>query len=134
MDTGLSHYLKKYKFTEFRGIDAGKGFEHYILLELMAYKLLNDLDYTIQFWRTQNGTHEVDFILQDGKFALECKMSNLIERRDLKGLILFGEEYGAKLNVVSLEPRKRFMRIDSQEITIWPIEDFLNDLWSGKFF
>lgn len=133
MDTGLAHYLKKYKFTDFKGSEAGKAFEHYVFLELMAHKLLNDLEHSINFWRTQDGIYEVDFILQNGQMAIECKMSTPITRRDLKGLLLFGKEHGAKLHVVTLEPRKRIMREDSQEIIIWPIEDFLNALWSGSF-
>ncbi len=132
MDTGLSHFLKKYTFNDFRGTDAGKAFEHYLFLELIAYKLLNDLDHNLHFWRTKDGLHEVDFVLQDGQIAIECKISTPIEKRDLKGLLAFGEQHQAKLHVVSLEPRKRVMRVDGQEITIWPIEDFLNDLWAGK--
>jgi predicted AAA+ superfamily ATPase len=134
MDTGLSHHLKKYNFTEFRGSDAGKAFEHYILLELMAHKLLNDLDYNICFWRTQDGIHEVDFVLQDGQIAIECKISTPMNRKDLKGLLFFGMEHKAKLHAVTLEPRKRLMRVDSQEVTIWPIEEFLSSLWGGDFF
>lgn len=132
MDTGLSHFLKKYKFTEFKGIDAGRALEHYLFLELMAYKLLNDLEYSLHFWRTRDGVHEVDFVLEEGKIAIECKISSPIERRDCKGLLLFGEHYKAKLHIVSLEPRKRLMNIDGQEVTIWPIEEFLNNLWAGS--
>lgn len=133
MDTGLAHHLKKYDFVDFKGADAGKSFEHYILLELMAHKFLNDLDDPIHFWRTQDGSHEVDFVLQEGQVAIECKISTPIERRDLKGLLLFGKEYGAKLHVVTLESRKRLMKVDSQEITIWPAEEFLHNLWGGNF-
>ncbi|WP_032114149.1 ATP-binding protein [Candidatus Paracaedibacter symbiosus] len=133
MDTGLSHYLKRYNFVDFKGSEAGKAFEHYIFLELIAHKMLNDLDHSLNFWRTKDGVHEVDFVLQEGQVAIECKISSPIERRDLKGLVLFGHEYGAKLHVVSLEPRKRIMRVEEQEIIIWPVEEFLTNLWAGKF-
>lgn len=46
----------------------------------MAHKLLNGLHHTMNFWRTQNGVYEVDFILHNGMIALECKISTLIER------------------------------------------------------
>lgn len=133
LDTGLAHYLKKYTFTGFKGSEAGKAFEHYIFLELMAHKLLNDLNHTINFWRTQDGRDEVDFVLENGKIAIESKISTPITKADLKGLLVFGNEHNAMLHVVSLEPRKRLMKVDSQEILIWPIEDFLNALWSGEF-
>lgn len=130
-DTGLANCLKQYSFSSFKGSDAGKAFEHYVFLELTAHKLLNDLNHTINFWRTQNGRFGVDFVLQNGEIAIECKISTPITQRDLKGLLLFGKEYNAQLHVVTLEPRKRLMKIGSQEILIWPIEDFLNALWSG---
>jgi predicted AAA+ superfamily ATPase len=132
MDTGISHFLKKYTFAGFKGMEAGKAFEHYLFLELNAHKDLNDLDHSIHFWRTKDGIHEVDFVLQDGQIGIECKISTPIEKRDLKSLILFGELYNSKLHVVSLESRKRLMKIEGQEITIWPIEDFLNELWAGR--
>src|SRR3989338_397835 len=132
MDTGLANHLKKYNFMEFKGVEAGKAFEHYIFLELIAHKYLNDLDHSINFWRTHEGTHEVDFVLQNGQIAIECKISTPIERRDLKGLLTFGNEYKAKLHLVTLEQRKRLMRLDSQEVIVWPVEDFLNSLWAGE--
>ena len=98
----------------------------------MAHKLLNDLDHNINFWRTKDGLHEVDFVLHDGQVAIECKISTPIEKRDLKGILSFGEHYKAKLHIVSLEPRKRIMTVDGQEITIWPIEEFLTNLWMNK--
>lgn len=134
MDTGLANYLKGYQFTGFRGTEAGKAFEHYVFLELMAHKFLNDLRHKIYFWRTQDGRHEVDFILGEADIAIECKISRVIEKRDLKGLLSFGEETKAQLNVVSLEPKKRLMTIDNQQVHIWPIQDFLETVWAGDFY
>ena len=131
MDTGLSHHLKKYKFTEFKGAEAGRAFEHYIFLELMAYKLLNDLDDSLCYWRTKEGI-EVDFILGDGKVAIECKISTPIKKNNLQGLIAFGEEHQAQLHMVCLESYKRLVNFDGKEITIWPAEEFLKALWAGQ--
>lgn len=129
MDTGISHYLKKYKFTEFKGADSGKAFEHYVLLELMAHRALNDLRHNIQFWRTTKGD-EVDFILDDGAIAIECKIATAIEGRDFKGLLKFGKDFpDAKLYLVCLELTKRTITVGEQKITIWPIQDFLESLW-----
>tara|TARA_Y100000588_G_C13673251_1_gene677146 strand:+ start:328 stop:531 length:204 start_codon:yes stop_codon:yes gene_type:complete len=66
--------------------------------------------------------------------AVEAKMSNNISRHDLKGLLLFGKAYPFSLNVVSLEIRKRVMTIDEAQITIWPIKEFLEELWAGKLW
>ena len=97
----------------------------------MAYKLLMEKRDTINYWRTKEG-YEVDFIVQDQAF--EVKISSPIEKRHLKGLLLFGESYGVKLNVISLESRKRIMKIDNQEITIWPVQEFLDELWSSNIW
>ena len=126
-DTGLATYLKRYTFKEMRGADAGASFEHYVFLELMAYKLLTAKRDHIFYWRTKN-THEVDFIIQD--MAFEVKISTPIEKRDLKNLLVFAEENSASLHVISLEPRKRIMTCDNKEITVWPIQEFLEALWS----
>jgi predicted AAA+ superfamily ATPase len=130
-DTGIANYLKRYQYREMRGIEAGKAFEHYIFLELTAYHLMKEKREKIYYWRTKEGT-EVDFVLNNGEIAIETTISTPIERRDLKGLLLFDKEYKAKLHVVTLEPRKRLMQVDGQEVTIWPVEEFLNSLWAGN--
>lgn len=131
-DTGLSHHLKKYRFTEFKGIEAGCAFEHYLFLELMAHKLLNDLDHSINYWRTKDGI-EVDFILDNGNYAIECKISNSIEKKDLKGLLAFAQEKpNTQLHLVCTEKRKRLTNVDGISVMIWPIEDFLEALWTNK--
>lgn len=134
MDTGLANHLKRYQFTGFRGAEAGKAFEHYVFLELMAHKLLRELRHKIYYWRTQDGRYEIDFILGEADIAIECKISQIIEKRDLKGLLSFGQETKAQLNVVCLEPKKRLMSIDNQKVHIWPIQDFLESLWLGDFY
>ena len=131
MDTGVSNHLKRYRFTEWRGPDAGKAFEQYVFLELMAYKLYKDHPTKIEYWRTSTGD-EVDFVLDDGKIAIETKISAPIQQKDLRGLLIFGQEYGGSLHVVSLEPRKRLMQVADQQITIWPVQEFLEHLWAGK--
>ena len=56
----VANYLKRYKYQEMRGTEAGKAFEHYFFLELMAYKNLNEKRDNIYYWRTKEG-YEVDF-------------------------------------------------------------------------
>lgn len=130
-DTGIANYLKRYEYKEMKGEEAGKSFEHYIFLELMAYKLLMEKRDLIHYWRTKEG-YEVDFVIQDQAF--EVKISTPIEKKHLKGLLLFGEYYKAKLNVISLEQRKRVMKIDDQEVLIWPVQEFLQELWSNNIW
>ncbi len=130
-DTGLANYLRRYQYTEMAGIEAGKAFEHYVFLELMAYKHLCDKRDQIFYWRTKDG-HEVDFIFQDNAF--EVKISSSIEKSHLKGLLEFGRENEFKLHVICFEKKKRIMTAQNKEIHIWPIQEFLDRLWSNDIW
>lgn len=128
-DTGLANYLRRYEYTEMIGSEAGRAFEHYIFLELMAYKHLCEKRDQIFYWRTKEG-YEVDFIVQDNAF--EVKISTSIEKNHLKGLLEFSKDHDFKLNVICFEKKKRIMTIGNKEIHIWPIQDFLEMLWGGE--
>ncbi len=131
MDVGLANHLKRFRFSGFHGVEAGRAFEHYVFLELMAYKLYKDHPTKIEYWRTKNG-EEVDFILNGGDLAIEVKIVTPIQQKDLKNLVVFGTDHKSSLNIVSLEPKKRLMTLDGHSITVWPIEEFLQDLWAGR--
>ncbi len=76
-DTGLVNFLLKRKINSLKGADAGHSFEHYIFLELLAYKELNQKLYDIEYWRTKSGV-EVDFIIDGGNVAIEAKITTII--------------------------------------------------------
>jgi predicted AAA+ superfamily ATPase len=130
-DTGIASYLKNFRFKEMTGTEAGKAFEHYIYLELMAYKLLNQKRDDITYWRTSDGL-EVDFVVQD--LAIEVKISNSLRSSDLKGLKAFGEDFDHQLHVVSFTPMKLNFELGQKKVTIWPVEEFLMNLWAGKLW
>jgi predicted AAA+ superfamily ATPase len=126
-DTGVVNYLKKFRFHEMLGSDAGKAFEHYFFLELMAYKNLADKDDTVTYWRTKEG-YEVDFIIQDNAF--EIKITNNANQQHMTGLLQLSKEHDFKLHLICLETKKRVTMIHGKEITVWPIQEFLSELWS----
>lgn len=132
-DVGVAGYLAKRTVNALKGAEAGKAFEHFILMELIAYKGLSGLDFAINFWRTKSGK-EVDFILGDAEVAIEVKISSSVDLKNIKGLIAFAEEYDTKkLLVVSLDPKKRKIKINSdKEINILPYQEFLNMLWEKE--
>ena len=132
-DTGIVRALKNNTtITAIKGADAGHAIEHYIFLELLAYKELTHADFDIKYWRTKSGL-EVDFILKQGNVALEVKISHPIEKPDINGLIEFSKEHRPERRiVVSQEPRKRIMTVDDITVEIFPVEEFLKDLWAGK--
>lgn len=127
-DVGIAGFLSKRIISEERGILFGKAFEHFILMELLAYRSYAEKDFEIQFWRTKTG-QEVDFILGDGVVALEVKGSNRINGSDIRSLSAFQEEFRPrKALVVCNEPKPR--KADNIEVLPWKL--FLAYLWEGK--
>jgi predicted AAA+ superfamily ATPase len=97
-------------------------------MEIAAYNSYNELDYPINFWRTKSGL-EVDFVLGGGEVAIEVKGAARVEKRDLRPLTAFIEEYSPrKAMVVCNESEERV----HEQIRIMPYQNFLRDLWTGK--
>lgn len=132
-DVGIINRLTKRTISSLKGRESGDAFEHYILMELIAYRGLNDFDYDIKYWRTNSGL-EVDFILGDAEVAIEIKISERIKKSDIKGLIAFQKDYKPKKAiVVNTSPRKRQITVDNNhEIDVIPWRIFLEELWNGK--
>ncbi|MCC8376964.1 MAG: AAA family ATPase [Rickettsia endosymbiont of Graphium doson] len=133
-DTSIPLYLLQKEINILKGADAGHALEHYIFLELKAYQELNKKRYDISYWRTKSGM-EVDFIIGKGDAAIEVKISSSVHKKELNSIIEFTKEYNPKHSiVVSLEENKRVIKFDDQKIIIYPVEEFLSDLWNGLLF
>ena len=113
------------------GVEAGRSFEHYIFLEFIAYKNLCEKRDQISYWRTKEG-YEVDFIIQSQVF--EVKLSSSINNSHFKGLLEFSKDHDFQLNIICLERKKRIITIDSKEIIIWPVQEFLETLWDHEIW
>lgn len=134
-DVGVANYLSKQQISALKGIAAGRSFEHYILMELMAYIGLHRKRTNITYWRTKSGL-EVDFILGKADIAIEVKISEQVHQQDLKGLIAFCEEHpNTQAIVVSQDIRPRILKVNENlNISIMPWSAFLNKLWSNEIF
>ncbi|MBN1633235.1 MAG: ATP-binding protein [Ignavibacteria bacterium] len=127
-DVGVAGAISKRIILEDKGEQFGKAFEHFIYMELNAHRNYTELDYEINFWRTNYG-FEVDFILGDGEIAVEVKGKNNIDNKDLKSLNIFKNEYKPKsAYLVCNESRERLVDM----IRIIPYNIFLDKLWSGE--
>jgi len=130
-DTSIPNALMNKSISSLKGADAGHSLEHYIFLELLSYREINRKYYNINYWRTKSGL-EVDFILDRGRIAIEVKISECVDKKDLKGIIAFAKEHSPeRAIVVSLDSKKRHLE---DGIEIYPIQEFLQELWSGKVF
>lgn len=136
-DVGVANRIKKTRLETLNGAEAGKSLEHYIFLELLAYIKLNSLDQRIDYWRTHTGI-EVDFILNCSTLnpiPVEVKISHNLHHTELKGLKTFMKEYNVKKGyLVCMVDRARKHTIEEGEIIIYPVKEFLEDLWDGKIF
>ncbi len=130
-DVGVAGFLAKRHLLALKGREAGHAFEHFILMELVAYKHYSEKKFSINFWRTKTGL-EVDFVLEDGKVAIEVKISDRIGTCDLDGIMAFSKEHKPKKNiVVCMEKRSRKTSTDIP-IDILPWTIFLKILWQGE--
>ncbi|MCC8370895.1 MAG: hypothetical protein LN566_06155 [Rickettsia endosymbiont of Stiretrus anchorago] len=58
-----------------------------------------------------------------------------VHKKELNSIIEFTKEHNPKHSiVVSLEENKRVIKFDDQKIIIYPVEEFLSDLWNGLLF
>lgn len=132
-DVGLASYLSKRKIESLKGAPAGDAFEHFIFMELIAYRSLLERDFEIYYWRTNTGL-ETDFILGQGDVAIEVKISSRVEKSDVKGLAAFAEEHKpSKALVISLDSREREIDLGNNvKARVLPYKNFLEQLWTGK--
>ena len=134
-DVGVANYLARQFPAALQGVVAGKCFEHYILMELLAYIDIARKRIDITYWRTKTGL-EVDFIVGKAEVAIEVKISSQVHQQDLKGLMAFSEEHPkVKAIVVSNDKKPRQLIVNEKlTITIYPWADFLAQLWKGEIF
>lgn len=127
-DVGVAGFLMKRILREERGEEFGRAFEHFILMEILAYRSYRDRDFEIRFWRTKSGL-EVDFVLGRGEVALEIKGGPRVDNKDVRSLAVFTDEFNPpKSFLVCNEKHERL----HGKIRILPWRNFLEMLWDGK--
>ncbi len=127
-DVGVSNYLAR-RAPKMGTPEFGKSFEHFILMELIAYQAYKNPELEITYWRTSTG-HEVDFILNDMEVAIEVKTSRRIHETDIRALKTLQQEHVVKKAViVSFESEPKIL---NDNIVCLPWEIFLEQLWSGE--
>lgn len=135
-DVGVATRLAKKQFSSLDGSEAGKAFEHFVLMELISFLNLTDSDHKLYYWRT-NTKLEVDFILSDNNskpIPIEIKISKLVHKSKLSPIKAFMEEHDVNIGyIVCLESSVRKIKVsEDREIIIMPIKEFLEYLWLKK--
>jgi predicted AAA+ superfamily ATPase len=127
-DVGVAGAITHRQIPQEKGEQFGKAFEHFILMEILAHRAYREMDYDVNFWRTKSGL-EVDFILGQGKVAIEIKGMNRIDNADLRPLKSFIQEHRPARAFVVCNERSPRMH---EDIRILPWRNFLDMLWSGE--
>ncbi|MBL7685349.1 MAG: ATP-binding protein [Deltaproteobacteria bacterium] len=128
-DVGVAGALMKRKMKVNQGVEFGKALEHFIFMELVAYRSYREKDFRLSFWRTKDGD-EVDFVIDDGRIAIEVKSTKNVDSKDLKGLNLFHQEHRSQKSILICQesvPRKI-----NEHLQVLPIQVFLKKLWSDE--
>ncbi len=127
-DVGVAGYLTGRRIENASGPDFGRALEHFVLMELLAYRTYREREYPIRYWRTKSGL-ECDFVLgREGAVAIEVKGGADPGSRDLRPIRAFIEEHRPRRAVVvcnATAPRRT-----RDGIWILPWERFLDQLWT----
>jgi predicted AAA+ superfamily ATPase len=127
-DVGVAGAIKGRHLEAERGEAFGRALEHFILMELVAYRSYRELDYEINFWRTKEGL-EIDFVIGGGEVAIEVKGAQRVEKRDLKALTVLTGEFAPKKAILVCNEREE-RSLGTLRIT--PYKTFLKELWAGR--
>ena len=129
-DVGLAGHLTGRWIGKPAGPDFGRALEHFVLMELLAYRSYRERDFPVRCWRTKTGL-ECDFVLgREGETAVEVKGKDNVQTRDLRGLRAFAEEHRPRHAVLVCNesaPRKT-----GDGLWILPWRDFLERLWADE--
>jgi predicted AAA+ superfamily ATPase len=129
-DVGICNYLAR-RAPVFGTPEFGKSFEHFILMELLAYRSYRSPEMEIRFWRTSN-QQEVDFIINDKEMALEIKASQRTDLVDCKHLTTLREDGPIKHRIlISFDQVPKTFTDAYGPIHVLPWQVFLGTLWQG---
>ena len=127
-DVGVAGHLSGRRLDRAAGPAFGQALEHYVLMEILAFRSYRERDVPVRYWRTKSGL-EVDFVLgREGDAAIEVKGTRRVRPDDLKGIRAFCEEHRPRRAVVvSNDPAPR--RAGGVDVLPW--RTFLERLWAG---
>ena len=129
-DVGVAGHVTGRRIERAAGPDFGRALEHFILMELLAWRAYREYDAPVRFWRTKSGM-ECDFVLgRDGAVAIEVKGGARVRREDLKAMRAYVEEHRPRCAIVVCnedEPRRT-----EDGIEVLPWRRFLERLWGDE--
>ena len=127
-DVGVAGYLSGRRLDRAAGPAFGQALEHYVLMEILAFRSYRERDVPIRYWRTKSGL-EVDFVLgREAEVAIEVKGTSRVRPDDMTGIRAFCEEHQPRRAIVvstDTAPRR------AGDIDVLPWRVFLERLWGN---
>lgn len=133
-DVGLSNALLKRFSLHEKTSEFGIACEQYVFQEISAFINQRKPTVSLFYWRSYDKS-EVDFVIElDNRHVIliEAKSANKIQAKHLSGLKAFSEEKdisAVRKIIVCFESTKRVIQ---EDIVIYPMAEFLKDLWDGE--
>ena len=131
-DVGVAGHLLGRRVGRASGPGFGRALEHFVLMELLAFRTYEERHLPIRYWRTKSGL-ECDFVVgSDGGVAIEVKGASRLRPADLRGIRAYVDEHAPEQAVVVCNERDPRRTPDG--IWILPWEQFLQQLWDRQIF
>jgi predicted AAA+ superfamily ATPase len=128
-DVGVAGAMSQRNIAAPKGEQFGRAFEHFIHMEVLAYRSYQGLDFPINFWRTKSGL-EVDFILAGGEVAIEVKGADRVSEPDLRASSSFVDEFKPKHSLLIYTGREERVL---GNVRAFPWRVFLSKLWASEY-
>jgi predicted AAA+ superfamily ATPase len=108
----------------------GAAIEGLVAQHLRAWNAYGQEEHDLCYWRTRAGT-EVDFVVYGptGFWAIEVKNAQRVDRKDLRGLRSFVDDYPESRPILLYRGAER---LSIEGILCVPCEDFLRQLTPGR--
>lgn len=131
-DCGVVNALLGRKNVALGTPEYGKILEQALYGEIKTYLDYKKIDRRIEYWRSTS-QFEVDFLVYNDLkdiLAIEVKAGNNPSKKDYKGLFALEEEFPLKRKIVVCNTS--VSRMTAEGIEIMAVQEFLENLWSGK--
>lgn len=129
-DVGVAGHVAGRRIDRAAGPEFGRALEHFILMELLAWRSYGGRDDPIRYWRTKSGL-ECDFVLgRRGEAVVEVKGTAALRGADLRPIRAYKEEHAPRRAIVVTAEDAPRKTADGIELLPW--RHFLERLWAGE--
>ena len=129
-DVGIAGHVAGRRIEHPAGPEFGRALEHFVLMELLAWRAHREVDVPVCYWRTKSGL-ECDFILgRDGEVAIEVKGSASLRPREFRPIRAYMDEHRPRQAIIVCN--ENAPRRTGDGIWVLPWRRFLERLWADE--